>query len=184
MLKQITLIFALLVLTLTQSVAATTENLKSKAIDKAKQINDKAKELKDMSVDKAGGMGSGKAAVSIEVFEPWAASSSSATSAIYMIVKNPLYKDITLTHITAPQVANKVAIHQTITDNGGLVRMVDIDKVVIPAGSEVEFRPNGLHVMLKDLKKALKAGEKFKITLKFDDNSSKVIEVQVQDRTM
>jgi copper(I)-binding protein len=193
--KKLALMVALSTVTFSGSFAATSnDSLKDKAVDKAHQAKEKATELKDKAVDKARELKdkaadkmhdiAGQKIAPIEVVEAWARPSTSATSAVYMNITNPSTKDLTLVNATALDVANKVEIHQTATETGGLVKMVHIDKLVIPAGKTVELRPNGLHIMLMDLKSPLNVGDKFKVTLKFDDASTQVIEVEVKDKTM
>ncbi|MCC2647065.1 MAG: copper(I)-binding protein [Rickettsiaceae bacterium] len=173
MLKKIALTLALSSITLTGSFANnTTDNIK-----------DKARELKDKAAEKVSEMAGTKVSA-VEILAPWARPSTSTTSAIYMNLNNPTTKDVALTHVTALDVANKVAVHQTATDSTGLVKMVDIDKVVIPAGKNVELRPNGIHIMLMGLKRVLNVGDKFKVTLKFDDGSSRVVDVEVKNQVM
>ncbi|MDF2964636.1 MAG: hypothetical protein K0Q51_24 [Rickettsiaceae bacterium] len=166
MLKKIALTLALSSLSIAGSFAATnSDNLKEK----------NANNTAETAVTKA---------PAVEITNAWARPSTTTSSAIYMVISNPSANDATLAYVTALDVANKVAIHQTATESGGLARMVHLDKVVIPAGQSIELKPNGIHIMLMDLKKQLKAGDKFKATLKFDDGSAKVIEVEVKNNNM
>lgn len=188
MLKKMALLLALSSLTAVSSFGTTTTNdsLTNKAVNAASDMKDKvvdkAAELKDQAVNKMNDM-TGKALV-VEAVSPWARPSNASTSAVYMNLNNHTAKDVSLTHVTAFEVANKVAIHQTATDSNGLVKMVAVDKLMLPAGKTVELRPNGIHIMLMDLKKPLKVGDTFKLTLKFDDSSTSVVDVEVKDSMM
>jgi periplasmic copper chaperone A len=51
---------------------------------------------------------------------------------------------------------------------GSMMGMRKIDRLDIPAGGKVELKPGGYHVMLIELTKELKVGDKIEITLKFE----------------
>ena len=50
----------------------------------------------------------------------------------------------------------------------GMMGMRKIDKLDIPAGGKVELKPGGYHIMLIELTRELKAGDKVEITLTFE----------------
>jgi copper(I)-binding protein len=50
----------------------------------------------------------------------------------------------------------------------GVASMVHLDSIDVPAKGEVKLEPQGLHVMLMDLKGPLKKGEHFQLTLTFE----------------
>ena len=56
------------------------------------------------------------------------------------------------------------------TQNG---KMITTDGIAIPANGNVQLKPGGLHIMVFDSAKALRAGERFPLTLMFD-NGEKV----------
>lgn len=66
-------------------------------------------------------------------------------------------------------VSSAVEIHEMLMDNK-VMKMRAVPEVQLPAGYEVTFKhgqANGYHLMLIDLKKPLKQGDKFPVTLKF-----------------
>ncbi|MCQ4347215.1 copper chaperone PCu(A)C [Pseudomonas stutzeri] len=63
----------------------------------------------------------------------------------------------------------------------GLMKMVQIPAVEIPAKGAVAFQPGGNHVMLFGLAQPLKAGERFPLTLEFEKAGK--VEVQVEVRS-
>ncbi len=65
------------------------------------------------------------------------------------------------------EVAGRVEIHET-SESGGVSRMRPVEAVVAAPGARVEFRPNGHHLMLVDLKRPLKQGERFTGVLLFE----------------
>jgi copper(I)-binding protein len=50
----------------------------------------------------------------------------------------------------------------------GAMSMQEVDKVEIPAGEVVQLKPGGFHIMLMGMKKELKAGDTFDVTLTFE----------------
>jgi hypothetical protein len=62
--------------------------------------------------------------------------------------------------------ANSAMMHRTTTRNG-ISSMSMVGEVDIPPGGKVEFKPDGLHLMLVGLKRALKAGTTQPMTLRF-----------------
>ncbi|MDX8385968.1 MAG: copper chaperone PCu(A)C [Gallionella sp.] len=72
--------------------------------------------------------------------------------------------DSALVGVSSP-VANSVELHSMKTDDTGMMKMREVKSIDLPLGEAFELGLNGLHVMLIDLKKPLKVGDKFPITL-------------------
>jgi hypothetical protein len=64
--------------------------------------------------------------------------------------------------------------------SGMVMKMRPVTGVDIPAGQPVSLAPGGLHIMLMGLKKPLKAGEKFPLTLTFDKAGTRTVDVAVE----
>ena len=62
-------------------------------------------------------------------------------------------------------VAGRVEMHITVRD-GDVMRMREVTSFEVPAGGSFELKPGGAHLMLVDLKRPLKKGEKVPLTLK------------------
>ena len=60
--------------------------------------------------------------------------------------------------------AGVVEIHE-MAMQGGVMHMHAVPGIDLPAGQAVELKPGGYHVMLMDLKRPLKAGERIELTL-------------------
>lgn len=76
-------------------------------------------------------------------------------------------------------VAATVEIHtMTMTDN--VMRMRAVPALELPAGKAVELKPGGYHVMLMDLKQALKSGDTVPITLVIEGKDGKRENVDVK----
>ena len=64
------------------------------------------------------------------------------------------------------EIAARTELHRTVEDNG-IMRMLPVEGIDLAAGETVTFKPGGLHIMLIDLKRPLKQGETFEVTLRF-----------------
>jgi len=61
-------------------------------------------------------------------------------------------------------IAGTVALHETMM-HGDMAMMHAVPELSVPAGGRVELAPGGRHLMLTDVKAALKAGDRVTITL-------------------
>ena len=53
------------------------------------------------------------------------------------------------------------------------------NEIAIPAGQRIVLAPNGLHLMLMDLKQPLVAGQRFTVTLRFAHAGAREVGVDV-----
>ncbi|MFA7822618.1 copper chaperone PCu(A)C [Aeromonas dhakensis] len=100
------------------------------------------------------------------------------TAAAYFVVHNKGSEADRLLSVSTP-VAGKAELHEHVHADG-VMKMQQVQDVVIPAGGEVKFEPMGYHVMLFDLKQQAKAGERFPLTLNFEKAGKVDVEVAVQ----
>lgn len=63
--------------------------------------------------------------------------------------------------------AKRVELHAT-QDDKGVIKMISLDKVDVPAGGSVSFAPGGKHLMLFGLEPAPAKGSKAMLTLVFE----------------
>ena len=75
--------------------------------------------------------------------------------------------------------AASVDVHEMKMD-GDLMKMRAADTLTLPAGQPVEFKPNGLHIMLTGLKAPVKAGDVVPIRLVVEDAKGKRETVDVK----
>ena len=76
--------------------------------------------------------------------------------------------------------AGKVEIHEMAMNNG-VMTMRPLDKgLVIEPGKTVKLAPGGYHLMLMDLKKPLKQGDKVPLTLEFEKAGKVALSLDVQ----
>lgn len=84
----------------------------------------------------------------------------------------------------ASTAAAAVELHNTTVD-AGVMKMRPVGSIELPAGKAVKLAPGGLHLMLIDLKKPLKPGDKVPLTLsvqRADLASRSVFTVQAEVR--
>jgi copper(I)-binding protein len=104
----------------------------------------------------------------VAVHNGWARETTTGVtvSAGYARIENGTGQSVRLTAVDTPA-AGRVEIHNVIND-GGLVRMRPLaDGLDIPAGETVELRPGGYHLMLLDLQRPLRGGERIPVTFRF-----------------
>ena len=105
----------------------------------------------------------------INVINPiiFATQQAGEPTAVFMELHNDGNEAVNLAMVQSSQPANLV-LHGT--QNG---KMITTDGIEIPAKGNVKLKPGGLHIMVFDSAKALHAGERFPLTLMFD-NGEKV----------
>ncbi len=69
-------------------------------------------------------------------------------------------------------VAKSAEIH-SMSDEGGVMRMRKLDALALPAGEPVELKSGGNHIMLLEIKRQLKPGEKIPLTLMVEQGGKK-----------
>lgn len=87
------------------------------------------------------------------------------TGVVYFSVMAMGGADILLGATTS--VADHAELHKSM-ESGGMSQMRPVESVLLAAGATVDFAPGGLHVMLIGLKRDLKEGDTFPLTLKFE----------------
>ncbi len=75
--------------------------------------------------------------------------------------------------------AEHVELHETIRD-GDVMRMRPVARLEIPAGTALAMQPGGLHIMLINLKRALRSGDRVPVTLTFAHAAPLSLEVPVR----
>ena len=75
-------------------------------------------------------------------------------------------------------VAQRLELH-TMSMQGDVMQMRQIDAVELPAGRKVELKPGGLHVMFMGISQPLKLGTKVPVTLRFEKAGEVKVEFEV-----
>ena len=121
---------------------------------------------------------SGSAWSQVTVSSSWARSTVSGqtgTGAFMTIVS----KDGGRLIGAASPVAGVVELHEMSMDNN-VMRMRAIQGLELPPGREVQLKPGGYHVMLLDLKRPLKVGEKVQLELRLETRDGKRVTQPVE----
>jgi copper(I)-binding protein len=103
---------------------------------------------------------------------------AATNSAVYLVVRNDGGVEDRLL-AGASDVAESVEIHESRIVNDMMV-MERQDDLEIPAGSRVELKPGGLHIMLLGLRRSLLEGEEFELFLDFEKSGGLSIAVPVR----
>ena len=76
-------------------------------------------------------------------------------------------------------VSTSVELH-SMTMNGDVMHMRQVDAIELPAGKTVELAPGGYHIMFVGLKAPLKAGASFPMTLTFAKAGAVTVQMQIE----
>lgn len=122
------------------------------------------------------------AADTITVKNAWARASAPGRTitAAYLTIESS--RPLTLYKVTSPA-AGAVEMH-TMNMKGDVMEMHQVEGIAVKPGAPAKLEPGGLHLMLIDLKKPLKAGDTVDLALSFKDGTrpavSKGIKVPVK----
>ncbi len=118
---------------------------------------------------------------SIEVSNPWAPATGSTltNTAVYLSLTDVGMKSDELVGASSA-VAQKTELHVFDVENG-VYGMHKVDGIeVTPGGAATVLRPGGAHIMLESLKRPLRAGTTFPLTLIFQRAGQLQVEVRVE----
>jgi periplasmic copper chaperone A len=123
---------------------------------------------------------SASSAVGPTVTGAWArAAASGGGSAAYFTLSNPTAADDALLSVSTPAAA-MTQVHETVVDGNGTAAMKPVDRVNLPAGDTVEFKPGSYHVMLMGLSKDLTAGATIDLHLVFEHAGTVVVKADIR----
>jgi len=117
-------------------------------------------------------------AQNVEISDAWARPTvpGQTASGAYMSIRSE--KEAKIVGATTP-VAAVAQVHRMVM-RGTMMSMQAVPVLELPPGKTVTLRPNGLHVMLFDLKKPLSVGEHFPLTFRIAVGAHRVIEQTVE----
>ena len=95
---------------------------------------------------------------------------NSKNSAIFLEIYNNSNQDISLISAKT-NIAPVAEIHAHIQENGTMM-MRQVPQITIKANSKVELKPGGYHIMLFNIKEAVRKNSKVNLSLKFDNNQT------------
>ncbi|HSQ09214.1 MAG TPA: copper chaperone PCu(A)C [Burkholderiaceae bacterium] len=127
---------------------------------------------------------SGTAAAQVQVKDAWARPALQGQTATGAFMSLMSSDGARLVGVSSP-VAGVVEIHEMVME-GSVMKMRAIPGLDLPPGRSVELKPGGYHVMLMDLKRPLKAGERVPVELRIETRDKRLvtqpIEIEVATR--
>lgn len=121
-------------------------------------------------------------AIEAKDFYAFATIDGSNISAAFGTLSNTSEQPIALQKVIIKGKIKGVAeLHQTSNDNG-MMKMLPVDSITIPAKQSIELAPGGLHIMLINLAKPLEAGKTIALKLTFDDGTTLDLQAPIQAR--
>lgn len=117
----------------------------------------------------------------LSIQHPWSRETAvgQAVGGGFLTVANSGTRDDRLLSGTTP-VAAEVQLH-TMRMDGGVMRMRQVtDGIAVPAKGSVELKPGGYHIMFMGLRRQLRQGERFPVTLRFRRAGSVTVQFAVQ----
>lgn len=123
----------------------------------------------------------GAASRELTIQDAWARSANTGENgAAYFTIANGTSTTDTLLGVSS-DIATAAEVHMSMGDANGVMSMQMQEAVQIPGGDQVEFKPGGLHIMLVDLNRDLKAGDTISLTLRFQNAGKVAIDVLVKE---
>ena len=110
--------------------------------------------------------------------DAWARTSVTATGAAYLTIENTGTTDDTLVEVRS-DAAETVELH-TMTMDGMVMKMRQLDTLAVKTGETVKLAPGGLHIMLIRLKEPLGEGMSVPLTLVFEKAGEVSVEAPVR----
>ena len=102
---------------------------------------------------------------------------SAKNGAVFLTITAPPSLSDKLIAVRSPA-AEQVQLHRHVMENG-IAKMQSIAAIELAQGKAVKLDPQGLHVMLVDLKRPLKEGDRITLTLVFEKSGDISVEVPV-----
>ncbi len=99
--------------------------------------------------------------------------------AAYMVIHNNTDDDDALLGASSPA-AGIVEIHESSMDADGVMAMMHVEEIPIPAHADAVLEPGGYHIMLIDLAEPLTEGTEIELVLEFATAEPQTVMVPVQ----
>jgi copper(I)-binding protein len=117
---------------------------------------------------------------SLAIAHPFARATPPGATAggVFLTIRNDGKQADRLLRAASP-VAGLVELHEMAMD-GGVMKMRALAGIDVKPGATVELAPGGLHVMLEELKRPLKQGERIPLRLTFEHAGTVEIMVDVE----
>ena len=107
--------------------------------------------------------------------------SSGDVSGAFMVIENTSNQAEQLVKASvSADIAETVEIYETNIDEDSVMRMRPVDEIEVPANGKIELQPGAYHIMLLNVKKELKPGDKVPLTLTFASGKTVTVEAEVR----
>jgi copper(I)-binding protein len=118
---------------------------------------------------------------SLKIDHPFARATppGARVAGVFVAVENTGTQSDRLLSVSTPM-AGVAELHEMWVD-AGVMRMRDVAALEVRPGEKVQLKPGGYHVMLSELKQPLKVGDKFPLTLKFQNAGAVEVSVWVEE---
>jgi periplasmic copper chaperone A len=118
------------------------------------------------------------AAADVKVDNAWARTPAPGQKNASAYVELTSAADAALVSASSP-FAGRVELH-SMTLDGGVMRMRPLSRIELPAGRTVKLAPNGMHLMVLDLKQPLKTGDKLPLVLRIQPSAGPATTLKVE----
>ena len=98
---------------------------------------------------------------------------------VFVTVENTGTQPDRLLSVSTP-IAGVAELHQMSVD-AGVMRMRGVAALEVRPGEKLQLKPGGYHVMLSELRRPLKVGDKFPLTLTFQNAGAVEVSVWVEE---
>ncbi len=121
-------------------------------------------------------------AAELDVHDPWVALAppGAHATAAFMELENPGEEAIDVVSADADGF-KKVELHESVNEDG-MHRMIEQERITVPAGGMVRLAPGGYHVMLIGPQRSLEEGETVLVELGLGDGSRIEVQAPVMPR--
>ena len=118
------------------------------------------------------------AGASVTATDAWVRGTVPAQKSTGAFVTLTSTEDARVVSVSTPA-ARSAQIHESLMD-GGRASMRHVESLPLPAGRSVELKPGGYHVMLEELAKPLREGDRVPLTFTIEDKGGKRSRVEVE----
>lgn len=116
----------------------------------------------------------------LEVSGAYARSTNPKVGAAFMTISNAGPTECVLRAASAPEVTDRAELH-THREENGVMSMVEVESIVIPAAGTHALARGGDHVMLIDTRAPMMQGDEFELILDFGDCGTVPVTVAVDN---
>lgn len=117
----------------------------------------------------------------IEISDVWGRPSPLAegNAAVYMRIRNTGGEDDRLIGASS-QAAEVLELHDMTMEND-VMKMFQVEYMDLPAGSSLELKPGGKHIMFIHVREKLEAGQMVKFVLEFEKYGKITVEAEIRE---